>query len=141
MCSLILLGDTFAHCTQQPPLLSSIRSIPGHTRTPAPKKDIAPCITPNGTLWIRQTPEKDNRLLLGIEKCALQGIYMLPNAAAAISNRDKNKLGGNGFCAPVTLAISIALFIVMAKKSKKQFDAEQLEKSLAEASALDQGLL
>jgi hypothetical protein len=111
----------------------------GHGRSPAPRREIGPCIAPDGLLWLRQDPEKDSRRILGIEKCALQDICMRPDVVSSTSNHFKNKLAGNGFCAPVTLVISIVLFVVAAKHAKLDFDAEQAKILLDEACALDQG--
>lgn len=111
----------------------------GKERVPAPKKEVAPCIAPNATLWVRMKPEKDSRVIIGIEKCALQGIFMEPHVAEQFSNRFKDELAGNGFCSPVLLAISIAMFVAMGRKEKIEHDEAEAEQAANEMEDIIRG--
>jgi hypothetical protein len=97
-------------------------------RTPSPNGVEIPCIIPNSRLWVRLTthtlqgPQESGRLMLGIEKCAVQGIFMDESWEADFDEVFKNDLAGNAFCGPVMLVVVIALLLTVAKKTKAQMD-------------------
>jgi len=68
----------------------------------------APCVTPHGRLWNTGRC----RLLLGLEKLRLQGIYMPRSQLSAFPDNLLGDLAGDAFCASVCYAVLVALFVV-----------------------------
>ena len=56
------------------------------------------------------------RLLVPLERCALQGIPVPPHILALFTRDFLNDMAGNSFCAPVINQMIIALLAVHAKK-------------------------
>jgi hypothetical protein len=69
------------------------------------------CITPTGCEWLL----KRNRPLLGIEKCALQGIPISGETAELFSQPFCADLAGNGFCTPVVTQIVMSMLTVFGR--------------------------
>ena len=57
------------------------------------------------------------RLLVGVEHCAMQGIFISEDVWNAFDQDDKffRELAGNAFCAPVVLLIVLAIFTVIGE--------------------------
>ncbi len=82
-----------------------------HGRVPVGADDMtSPCVTPGGRLYSFEA----DRLLVGLDKCMLQGIVPRPAIAydPSFSHTFWHDLAGNGFCAYVVTIIIIALLIV-----------------------------
>ena len=67
--------------------------------------NIAPTITPSGSIWLGHRC----RLMTGIEKLALQGIYVPESAAELWGDAFLGDLAGNAFC-----AANAMIFIIMS---------------------------
>jgi hypothetical protein len=77
-------------------------------------------------LWLKQTEVDDEgteyesgRLILGLEKCALQGIFVDPSVACQFDDKFFHDLAGNAFCAPVILVIVVSILVVLGAKAKQ----------------------
>ncbi len=71
--------------------------------------DVACCITPAALLWHCGR----NRLLLGVEKCSLQGLWLPVSVTDSFDNGLISNLAGNAFCGPDFAKVLIAVFVAL----------------------------
>ena len=72
-----------------------------------------PCVVPQGIYMHLERL----RLLVPLERMALQGITVPPEVYEMFSSEFWNSLSGNSFCAPVLSAITSSLLLVHARKA------------------------
>jgi len=75
--------------------------------------------------------EETGRPLLGIEKFAIQGIFVQTHVVPLFDNDFWSDLAGNAFCGGVVLTIALAVLLVLAKKHADPAPPEPLWSSPA----------
>ncbi|CAK9032499.1 unnamed protein product [Durusdinium trenchii] len=90
-------------------------------RTPVSQRNVVPTVLPSGTVW---DYERD-RLHLGCEQLALQGIQYASGVTSALSNNQQQDLAGNAF--PTTIVSAILISIVSSLDYVSDDETEMLD--------------
>jgi hypothetical protein len=87
-------------------------------------------VTPAARFW----HVKRRRLIVGVEKLALQGIFV--SRSATFEDSFYAEFAGNAFCVPVVLSIVACIFVIIGRRQPQMRSGDGASDALALLDAL-----